>query len=97
MTTERRAYIDWPRLIEDLQYLLGEPEFEGSSARVAVGTHAVAKYLHVPRTTLVRWLDGARLEYHQGCELIEAWKRLTGKGEQFLPITVATFSAARMR
>lgn len=94
---DRADYVDWPRLLGDLQYLLGEPDYPGAPTRTPVGTHALANYLGIPRTTIVRWIEGARLEYHQGCKLIDVWVTLTGKSREFVPITIATYSAAQVR
>lgn len=95
--SSRQTHIDWPRLLGDLQYLLGDPLFEGSAARQPVGTPALAKHLDVKRSTLVGWLEGSEPKHSQGEQLLVVWAQMTGKPREFAPITVMTFSAARVR
>lgn len=97
MRADRTAYIDWPRLLGDLQYLLGEPATDGSGVVTNAGTPTLAVYLGVKRTTLRGWLDGSEPKHSQGEQLIAAWVRLSGKPREFTPITVVTYSAAKMR
>jgi hypothetical protein len=97
MTADRTPFIDWPRLLGDLQYLLGEPLHDGSPSRTPVGTPALAKFLDVKRTTLVGWLEGSEPKHSQGEALITAWVSITGKSRSFAPITVRTFSSAKVR
>lgn len=95
MSRDRTSYVDWPRLLGDMQYLLGEPVHVGSSARTPCSSNFLATYLGVKRTTMVGWINGGKIEYHQGCDLIEKWCDLTGKPARFVPITMVSFSAAR--
>jgi hypothetical protein len=97
MTADRYPHIDWPRLLGDLQYLLGEPATDGSGVVIIAGTPTLATYLGVKRTTLVGWIDGAEPKHSQGERLIEAWTRLSGKPREFTPITIVSLSAAKMR
>lgn len=86
--------IDWPALLGDIAYLLGDPDPENPAQRVPVSQSALAEYLGTDRPTVRRWNEGARVEYHAGQELLFAWERLTGKDRSFAPRTSATLSAA---
>lgn len=99
----RRASIDWPRLLDDIAYLIGEPIHEGSSVRTPVGSRALADYLGpwvrpdegLNRGTLRGWLEGAEPRHSDGECLIAVWCRLCGKSEESAPITVRSLSAFR--
>lgn len=97
MNADRYPHIDWPRLLGDLQYLLGEAANDGSGVVTPAGTPTLAAYLGVKRTTLRGWLDGSEPKHSQGESLIAAWSRLSGKPREFTPITVVSLSAAKMR
>lgn len=103
MSRDRAEFIDWPHLLADLQYLLGDPIHEGSVARTPVGTPALAIWLSthseylagVKRTTVVGWLNGSELKFHQGRALLALWCEMTGKPSGFAPITFVSLSAAK--
>lgn len=89
--------IDWPKVLGDLQWLLGEPAPVNPALRTPVGTRTLAKFLNVPRTTIVRYLEGAEPRHDAGTDLITAWCLLSGKSAEFVPRTQRTLSAAKMR
>lgn len=93
MTTDRTAYVDWPRLLGDIAYLLGEPEFEGSASRRPLSEVRLAAALGFSRGKLQNVLNGTRVEYHDGCMLILRWASLSGKPKEFVPITVRVMSS----
>jgi hypothetical protein len=95
--TPQRASVDWPRLLADIAYLIGEPIQEGSSVRTPVGTRLLAAFLDRPRSTVVGWTEGQEPRHSDGEWLLERWCELTGKAESFAPITVRSFSASTMR
>jgi len=92
--TTQRASIDWPRLLGDIAYLIGE-EVPGSCAREPVGSRLLAAYLGVSRGALRNWQDGTEPRHSEGEQLIETWCRLCGKPEASAPITVRSLSASR--
>jgi hypothetical protein len=88
--------IDWPRVIDDIALLLGET-VEGTGLRTRASTVAVAVHLNVPRSTLLRWVDGSKVEYHEGVRLLAIWAALTSKAVNFAPRTRRILSAADFR
>lgn len=99
MTTDRTAYVDWPRLLGDIAYLLGEPEFEGSASRRPLSEVRLAEAVGFSRSKLKNILSGTSLkvEYHDGCALILRWSKLSGKPKEFVPITIRSLSAHEMK
>lgn len=88
--------VDWPRLLGDVQYLIGELQSGSEVVRTPVGTPKLADYLDVSRGTVRNWLDGTEPRHTEGERLIAVWIGLTGKGRQFVPVTVRVFSAAKV-
>lgn len=85
--------VDWPRLLGDLQYLLGEPTQaigvevqEYTAMRPATLSH-LAAYLGRYRTTVTGWQNGQEPKHRDGEELIERWCTLTGKSRVYVPRT----------
>ena len=70
--------IDWPTLIADMQWLLGEP-MPGTVDRQPCGAGAVAKHLGISRGAVRNWLDGTEPAYTQGEAILLAWAALSGK------------------
>lgn len=88
---------DWPRLLGDIAYLLGEQVHDGTPLRTPIGTPRLAEALGVARGTLRGWLDGSSVEWAQGQALIAYWCDLTGKRPEHIPITIVTLSAAKVK
>ena len=84
----RPPAIDWPRLLGDLAYLLGD-ELPGTSAREPAPLGMLAADLGVPRSTLRGWLDGAEPRHNDGEALLIRWCALTGKERVFAPLVRA--------
>ena len=77
--------IDWPRLLEDLAHVLGEPDTANQDVRVPLGGRLLARELGVRYGTLRGWLEGCELKHQDGEVLIERWCALTGKDRAFVP------------
>lgn len=77
--------VDWPALLGDLAYLLGEEVPNQPQLRVALGTPRLAEYLGITRGKLRNILDGTKVEYDEGTTWIAMWCRLTGKSTAFVP------------
>jgi len=93
---DHRAHIDWPRLLGDIQYLLGDIP-PGEMVIVPVGQVRLAAYLEMSRGTVRRWIEeDAEPRHFDGEHLIDVWIRLTGKRREFLPIRVVSLSAAKL-
>ena len=73
----RPPAIDWPRLLGDLAYLLGD-ELQGTTAREPVPLGTLAAFLAVPRSTLRGWLEGAEPRHNDGEALLLLWAGLAG-------------------
>lgn len=91
------SQVDWPRLLGDLQWMLGEPELAFPQVRKPMSTQALAKHLDVPRMTLVGYMEGADPKHAQGERLIAEWCALSGKRREFLPMASSVLSAAKVR
>ena len=93
---DRRTYVDWPRLLGDIQYLLGEVP-PGETIVTPVGQVRLAAYLDVSRGTVRRWIEeDAEPRHVDGEHVIAVWMRLTAKGREYLPIRVVSLSAAKL-
>ena len=90
-----RTTCDWPKLLDDLAWLLGPADFAFPNVRRPAGTEALASYLGMSRGAVRNMLDGTEPRYSQGRDLIAAWVRLSGKTEANLPTCRVSFSAAR--
>lgn len=87
--------VDWPRLLGDIAYLLGDQLHPDSDQRQAVGTPRLAEYLGISRGALRNLLDGTEPRHSDGEAFIREWVRLTGKPAAFVPMARAVFSAAK--
>ena len=81
----RPPAIDWPRLLGDLAYLLGD-ELPGTIARESAPLGTLAEFLAVPRSRLRGWLDGAEPRHNDGEALLLLWAGLAGKAPVFAPL-----------
>lgn len=88
--------IDWPKLIVDMAYLLGDVDESHPDSRVPCSEVQLAAALDVPRTTLRNWLDGSEPKHGQGEMMLERWCKLTGKNRAFAPLTRRSLSAAKV-
>lgn len=88
--------IDWPQLLSDIAYMLGEASAVNPNLRTPCGTRLLAKHLGVDREALRRWQNGAKIEYHEGMALLVAWEKATGKPRLFAPTGYVSFSAAKV-
>jgi hypothetical protein len=89
--------IDWPRLLGDIAYLIGEQDFAFPEVRVAVGTQRLATYLELSRGAVRNYLDGTEPRHSEGERLITVWVKLSGKPREFAPRERASMSAASAR
>lgn len=96
---DRVSHIDWPKLLGDIAWLLGDDEANEPNSRKPMSEVKLAEVLGFSRSKLKNILGGTSLkvEYHDGCFLIERWSRLSGKPREFAPITVRSFSASALK
>lgn len=86
--------IDWPRLLDELAWLLGERDFAFPDVRVPLSASRLAQALQVPRTTLIGWRDGSEPKHSDGELLLVRWCLLTGKAREFAPLERRSLSAS---
>lgn len=89
------ARIDWPKVLDDIAYLLGEPRTDNEQLRTPVSQEKLADALAAPRGTLRGWLDGSEPRHSDGEKLLITWCRLTGKARTFAPVDRFVYSAAK--
>lgn len=87
--------IDWPALLGDVAYLLGDADPADADRRVAVSTSRLAVLLGVPRGTLIGWMEGSEPKHADGEKLIDRWRVLTGKPREFAPRERRSLTAAQ--
>ena len=88
------ATTDWPRLLDDIAYLNGGADFAFPGVRTPVGQPRLAAYLHVHRSTVRNWIDGAEPKHSDGEQLIAVWVKLTGNSLEFVPVALMPISAS---
>lgn len=89
---------DWPRLLDDLAYCLGERPAEGSGmVQQPCSNQALADALGVPRGTLRNCMAGAEPKHADGEVILQRWCTLTGRSRMFAPTIRRPFSAATVR
>ncbi len=84
----RPPAIGWPRLLDDLTYLLGD-ELPGTTARKPAPLGTLAASLGVARSTLRGWQEGAEPRHNDGEALLMRWCALAGKARAFAPLVRA--------
>jgi hypothetical protein len=89
--------IDWPAVLTELAYILGDTDESHPDSRVPCGTRVLAQHLGVHRESIRRWHDGSEPGHADGEMLLTRWQLLTGKAREFAPRTRLVLSAARMR
>lgn len=87
--------IDWPSLLGDIAYMLGEIDPANPTVREPVNTSRLAILLHTPRGTLIGWLEGSEPKHADGERLIDRWLVLTGKPREFAPMERRSLSASQ--
>lgn len=90
--------IDWPRVLAEIAWMLGEeiPHLPGS--RTPIGMRALGVAMGVPRNTLRRWIEeGAEPRHCDGELVLKRWMTLSGKRREFAPVTTSSLSAAKAR
>lgn len=94
------ARIDWPTLLGDIAYLLGEPHPLNPLVQVPVGTPALAKHLGVSRGTLRNMTDyGCEPRHGEGVRLLAIWAQMSGKPATDAPLarpSMSSWAARRM-
>lgn len=89
---------DWPRLLDDLAWLLGDPpDHDNPYVRTPISAQALAEWLKVPRKTMIGWRDGTQPRHADGEMLIAQWTRMAGKGREFVPKSYAVLPSAKVR
>lgn len=87
------VHTDWPKLIEEVQWQLGEPHETIEHHRTPMPIERMAERLGVPRGTLRGWIDGSEPKHADGERLIDLWCRLLGKTREFVPTERRSLSA----
>lgn len=95
--TMTETTIDWPQLLDDMAFLLGEEDSTQPGGRMRIGTRVLAQQLNVHRESIRRWLDGAEPRHGEGEMLLKRWAILTCKAREFAPRCRPVFSASRMK
>lgn len=90
------ARIDWPKVLEDIAYLLGDPLPANELLRAPVSQERLAHHLGFPRGTLRNWIDGSEPRHSDGEQLLAHWCRLTSKARTFVPVDRYVYSAAKV-
>lgn len=85
--------IDWPMLLGDIAYLLGEPDPVNAEVRVPCSQERLAGALGVARGTLRGWMDGSEPKHGDGELLLDRWCQLTCKARVFAPVDRRPLSA----
>ena len=62
-----------------------------------ISSHAIARSLDIPRSTLRGWLDGAQPGHADGERVLVLWMQITGKPRELIPTEGRPLSAARAR
>lgn len=91
------ANVDWPTLLGDIAYLLGDPIPGNQHRNEPVGTPTLAKHLELSRSTVRSWMDGAEPRHSDGERLIVIWCKLSGKAAAFVPLARPSLSASKMK
>jgi hypothetical protein len=94
-TPAQTARIDWPKVLDDIAYLLGEPLPANELLRASVSQEKLADALDAPRGTVRGWLDGSEPKHSDGERILGYWSRLTGKARTFAPVDRYVYSAAK--
>lgn len=89
--------IDWPKLLDDIAWLMGEGDFAFEQVRKPLSTYELADHLKVPRGTLRGWMDGSEPKHCDGERVLLEWCRLTSKAREFAPLQKRMLTAATMR
>jgi hypothetical protein len=89
--------IDWPSILTDLAYVLGDEDESHPGGRVPCSTRTLALHLGVDRDYIRRWHAGSEPRYADGEMLLVRWVTLTGKAKEFAPRTRPILSASKMR
>jgi hypothetical protein len=76
---------DWPRVLGDLAFLLGDVQ-EGTTHREPASIGTLAAFLEVPRSTVRGWTEGSEPRHNDGEALLMVWSGLTGKASAFAPL-----------
>lgn len=94
-TAAQGSRIDWPKVLDDIAYLLGEPLATNELLREPVSVVKLADALDYPRGTVRNWQDGSEPKHFDGERILAYWCRLTGKARTFVPVDRYVYSAAK--
>ena len=72
------ARVDFAKILDDIAYMLGEPDPGNPQVRLAVSQERLAAAIGFPRGTIRNWLDGSEPRHFDGEQLLAHWCRLTG-------------------
>ncbi|MCI1005221.1 hypothetical protein [Herbaspirillum sp. C7C8] len=65
--------------------------------RAAWSMYRIESQLHIPKTTLLGWKDGAEPKHFDGERLIQLWTDVTGQKREQLPVERRMPSAFQSR
>ena len=85
--------VDWPSLLSDIAYLLGDPHPANRDVRIPCGERSLATHIGVSRGAVQGWYTGSEPKHADGERLIARWCLLTGKARTFVPTERRTLSA----
>lgn len=89
--------IDWTVILEELAFLLGEPDPIYPPNRTPLGSRALATALSVDRSAIRRWQEGTEPGHFEGERLLARWCSLTNRDRAFAPRSRSCLSASQMR
>jgi hypothetical protein len=78
--------VNWPKLLEEVAWLLGEPVLHEPERRVPLSTSQLADAIGQARGTLRGWIDGSEPKHADGEALLDRWCKLSGKAREFAPL-----------
>lgn len=89
---------DWPRILSDIAWLLGEEILHLPGDRTPIGARALSEYLGYPRNTIRRWVEeDADLRSIDAEDIIGVWMSLCGKRREFVPVRAVSLSASKVK
>ncbi len=78
--------VNWPKLLEELAWLLGDPVQHLPEQRSPLSTSQLADAIGQARGTLRGWIDGSEPKHADGEALLDRWCKLSGKAREFVPM-----------
>lgn len=86
MSARSVTRINWQQVLEELAWLLGEPDQNNPEQRTPLSTSQLADAIGQARGTLRGWIDGSEPKHADGEVLLDRWCKLSGKAREFAPL-----------